>query len=99
MRASFEDVVRIKWGVLMLVASKSRGMWIDNDSLKFLETMSRSWMMWIQVEAVTGRLPEAVTYRAWATTVILTVLAVWGLRRTKMPQQQATQHGEPTPHQ
>ena len=55
--------------------------------------------MWIQVEAVTGRLPEAVTYRAWATTVILTVLAVWGLRRTKMPQQQATQHGEPTPHQ
>jgi len=53
--------------------------------------------MWIRVEAVIGRLPEAVTYRAWATTVILTVLAEWGLRPTKTPQQQAVQHDEPTP--
>jgi hypothetical protein len=56
-------------------------------------------MTWIQVEAVIGRLPEAVAYRAWATAVILTVLAVWGLRPTKRPQQQAMQHGEPIPHQ
>ena len=56
-------------------------------------------MMWIQVEAVIGSFQEVVTYRAWATTVILTVLAVWGLRPTRMPQQQAVQHGEPIPHQ
>ena len=56
-------------------------------------------MMRIQVDAVIGRLQEAVTYRAWAAAVILTVLAVWGLRPTRMPQQQAAQHGEPIPHQ
>ena len=33
--------------------------------------------------------------RAWATTGISTVLAVWSLQPPKMPQKQATQHGEP----
>ena len=35
--------------------------------------------------------------RTWVTTAILTALAVWSPRPRKMPQKQATQHGEPTP--
>ena len=42
MRVSIEDAVQIDWGALMLVASTSRGMSINDESLKFLETMSKS---------------------------------------------------------